>query len=135
MVGTEADSRTGSEADSRWTCLRTQQNRLLWSPSLPACLQTAYEAFPERQSSRKSGRRDSNLRQPVVYGRHAPLGAKSFGRHFLRCLLLMFFVQFNGLSGKDLLQPLFLVLPSWLLLPHFWPLPNCGLANNIISLY
>jgi hypothetical protein len=73
VVSTEADGRTPGEADSRNECeadgrcayLRTQENRLLWSPSLPACLQTAYEAFPERRSMCWSGRRDSNPRQPA----------------------------------------------------------------------
>src|SRR2546428_13667265 len=62
---TEADGRNESEADSRWTRFRTQQNRLLWPSSLPACLQTAYEAFPERRFLTWSGRRDSNPRQPA----------------------------------------------------------------------
>src|SRR5437868_10400887 len=62
---TEADSRNGIEADSRWTRFRTQQNRLLWPSSLPACLQTAYEALPERRFLVGSGRRDSNPRQPA----------------------------------------------------------------------
>src|SRR6266487_89785 len=61
----EADSRTGMEADGRCARLRTQQNRLLWSPSLPACLQTAYEALPERRFNEESGRRGSNPRQPA----------------------------------------------------------------------
>jgi hypothetical protein len=61
----EADSRNESEADGRWTHFRTQQNRLLWSPSLPACLQTASEAFPERRLFTWSGRRGSNPRQPA----------------------------------------------------------------------
>src|SRR6266699_3679404 len=57
---TEADGRNESEADSRWTRFRTQQNRLLWPSSLPACLQTAYEALPERRCTTWSGRPDSN---------------------------------------------------------------------------
>src|SRR6266568_5679540 len=62
---TEADSRNGIEADSRCTRFRTQQNRLLWPSSLPACLQTAYEALPERRFLTWSGRRGSNPRQPA----------------------------------------------------------------------
>src|SRR3989441_12254524 len=61
----EADGRNGIEADSRWTRFRTQHNRLLWSSLLPACLQTAYEAFPERRFRAWSGRRGSNPRQPA----------------------------------------------------------------------
>src|SRR2546421_6342457 len=65
VVSGKADSRNGMEADSRWTRFRTQQNRLLWPPSLPACLQTAYEALPERRLVPWSGRRGSNPRQPA----------------------------------------------------------------------
>lgn len=36
----------------------------------------------------------------------------------------VFFGQFNGSPSNDLLQPLFLVLANWSLLPNFWPLPN-----------
>jgi len=65
VVSDEADGRTRTEADSRCTHLCRQQNRLLWSPSLPACLQTAYEALPERRLFTWSGRRGSNPRQPA----------------------------------------------------------------------
>ncbi len=70
---TEADSRNGIEADSRCTHLCRQQNRLLWSPSLPACLQTAYEALPERRLFTWSGRRGSNPRQPAWKAGTLPL--------------------------------------------------------------
>src|SRR6266487_6419227 len=70
---TEADSRNGIEADSRCTRFRTQQNRLLWPSSLPACLQTAYEALPERRFLTWSGRRGSNPRQPAWKAGTLPL--------------------------------------------------------------
>src|SRR6266566_2702083 len=76
---TEADGRNESEADSRWTRFRTQQNRLLWPSSLPACLQTAYEAFPERRLFIWSGRRGSNPRQPAWKAGTLPL---SYSRMF-----------------------------------------------------
>jgi hypothetical protein len=70
---TEADSHNDSEADSRWTRFRTQHNRLLWPSSLPACLQTAYEAPPERRFLTWSGRRGSNPRQPAWKAGTLPL--------------------------------------------------------------
>ena len=93
MVSDEADGHTRGEADSRNECeadgrcahFCIKQNRLLWSPSLPACLQTGYEAFPERRLFVKSGRRGSNPRQPAWKAGTLPL---SYSRLFVeRCPL------------------------------------------------
>jgi hypothetical protein len=69
----EADSRNECEADGRCARFCTEENRLLWSPSLPAYLQTAYEALPERRFKKWSGRRGSNPRQPAWKAGTLPL--------------------------------------------------------------
>jgi hypothetical protein len=77
----------GSDAVCRCTPFCTQENRLLSSVSPFGCSKLALEVLAERRFFGKSGRRDSNPRQPAWKADSRVNAARLFSSGFRRALI------------------------------------------------